>query len=265
MLVDVATGKEVRTLAASGDQRKAPPTEGTSPNVIDHVALSPDGRTVWFSECCEPAGGSLFRVPVDGSAVPERVGDAYAPAVSTNSRYVATVNYIGVSVVDSAGGDPFGWSDERWQGQYQQLGWSLDARRLVVRVGMPEEGQLLALDASTFAVAGPGSAPPPAAEPVALAGSSWSLPTFRRDGRLVVAERQARTWKGRVIDLDAGRAVDAQSFDYGGKPLSQDHDPTGEWFLVVVEGGAGGSGRAVLIGPDGERTEVPGRYRFASW
>lgn len=264
VVVEVGTGKELRTLATSGDPRQAPPREGPGPNVIDHVALSPDGRTAWFSECCEPAGGSLFRVAVDGSAAPERVADGYTPSVSTDSRYVAAVNAFGVLIFDPSANSSLGWMNERWQGEYQQLAWSLDARRLVVRVGMPEAGQLLALDPSTFGPAA-GLTTARSAEPVVLEGSSWSLPTFRRDGRLVVAEREARTWRGRVFDLDAGHAVDAESFDYGGTPLSQDYDPTGEWFLTVVRSGAGGSGRATVIGPDGERSEVPGRYRLASW
>lgn len=264
VVIDSTSGIERRQLAASGDPTADPPPEGPGPNVIDAIAVSSDRATVWYSECCEPAGGALYRVPYDGSAPASRVADAYSPSVSANSRFVAVVTNIGSQIIDPIGDSGRIWADDRWQGEYQESAWSIDATRLVLRTGTPESGGLLLLNPTEFVETELGVTPN-GPEPVVLAGSDWRLPTFRRDGQLLVAERTEDTWSPVLIDPATGTQAPADGLDYPGVlPLAQDFDATGEWLLVLT-GTEAGVGQARIIGPDGSTTDLEGTFREVSW
>lgn len=264
VVVETATGKEVRQLAAQGDPTDPFTGEGPGPNVIDAVALSPNGEDVWYSECCEPAGGSLFRVPLDGSADGLSIEShpGYSPVVSLDGRYVALTTGTGVHIADMVGSETRIFENETWYGSYQELAWSPDAAVMAVRTGMPHEpGELLLLDPSTFRFGDEEASP--GADGRQVPGDGWALPAFDREGRLVVAERDGDLWRGRIIDPATQEVV--ESFDYGGRPIAQDFDPTGEWLLFVLADGVDGSGVVHRRGPDGSTGTIPGRYRTASW
>lgn len=86
---DRATG-DTRRLVFGGDPQSPPVgQEEGGPSYIDGVDLSPDGRHVYYSTCCEPASGTTYRIPVVGGT-PERVGDGAFPRVSPDGRWIAT-------------------------------------------------------------------------------------------------------------------------------------------------------------------------------
>jgi hypothetical protein len=265
VVVNTATGREVRQLAAEGNPTEPPPDEGPGPNVIDDVALSPDGRTVWYSTCCEPAGGNLYRVPLDGSSPPQRIASGYSPTVSLDGRYVAITTIFGATIVDHVGDNSRIWSDPASQGGYQEVAWSLDGSTMAVRTGR-ERGGLVILDPTTFGRGEADESGEGTGDPRPVLGDAWSQPAFDRTGRLLVAEhvRDANRWVARYVDVATGSVVAQEAFEYGGRPLAQDFDPTGEWLIVTEEVDAG-AGTVGWQNPDGRRTEVPGRFRVASW
>lgn len=79
-----------RELAFHGDPREAfrPGFEEGGPSYIDGVDLSPDGRFVYYSTCCEPAIGSTYRVPVAGGD-PVRIADGALPRISDDGLWLA--------------------------------------------------------------------------------------------------------------------------------------------------------------------------------
>lgn len=264
VVVETATGRELRQLTASGDPTAAPPEHGPGANVIDSVALSPDGSTVWYSECCEPAGGSLFRVPIDGSAPPTRVADGYDPALPASSRWVSAVSTYGVLVVDAEEGPSRTWWHEEASGEHQEAAWSLDGERLAVRIGMPEGGDLLIVDPATFGPVEDGVTPA-SDPPLVVIEGAWRLPAFSRDGRILAAQLTNGTWSPRLLDPNTGTDEPAP-FEYAlPVPLDHDYDPTGEWLLVLETTEDTGAGTARWIGPDGSTEQVAGSYRAVSW
>ncbi len=72
--IDLASGKEVELHSVGDPHDTSPDVEEGGPYSIDAVDLSPDGQTVYFSTCCEPASGNTYRIPITG-------GDADAVAV----------------------------------------------------------------------------------------------------------------------------------------------------------------------------------------
>lgn len=260
VLVDTATGAELRELAHRDDPR-APFGEG-GPSVIDGVAVTPDGQTVWFSTCCEPAGGNLFRVPIDGSAPEERVFDAYDPAVSASTRFVAGVSGPGVIVHDLVGDTSRMWWDDRWSGDYQEVAWSPDGRRMALRVHL--DGQLLLLDTRHFAFFEAEPADTSPAEPRVLDSSGWSQPAFARDGALTAAHTDdGANWTRRTIDWDTGDTL--SELPLPSEPLSQGYDRTGEWLLTTLKDPGDAGGHAIWGGPDGQTGTIPGTYRVIAW
>lgn len=264
VVVETSTGREIRQLTSSGDPTASRPEEGPGPNVIDRVALSPDGSTVWYSECCEPAGGALFRVPTDGSARPTRVADGYDPALPASSRWVVAVHPNGAQVVDAHGGPSWSWWHEEAAGEHQEAAWSLDGRHLAVRIGMPDGGELLVVDPEAFSPSQSGvttDSPPP----LLAVDGTWRLPAFSRDGRILIAQRRNGRWNPRLLDPNSGTDEPAP-FEYDRPvPLDHDFDPTGEWLLLLETADDTGAGTARWRGPDGSIETLTGTYCAISW
>lgn len=263
VVVDVATGRVIRRLAFH-ENSPAEASEVGIPSFVESLVVSTDGW-VWYSVCCEPAAGALFRVPLDGSAAFEWVGHAWGARVAPGDRYLAGFSFPGVVVADLAP-DPTAWDPERGflpPDGGVELAWSLDGRTFVVRTkpGPEEVGPLFVIDAGQLGSHYHDTEP---AESVRLPGDAWRLPAFRRDGKLVVADRSIDgRWAGRVIDVHTHELRMDETFAYGGRPLSQAFDATGEWLLTVVE--AGDAGRLAWRGPDGSSGTIPGRYLLATW
>jgi hypothetical protein len=230
--------------------------------VIDGVVVAPDGQTVWFSTCCEPAGGSLFRVPIDGSAPEVRVFDAYDPAMAASTRFVAGVSSPGVLVHDLVGDTSRMWWDDRWSGDYQEVAWSPDGRRMALRVHL--DGQLLLLDTRHFAFLDAEPADTSPDEPRVVDGSGWSQPAFARDGTLTAAHTDdGAHWTRRTLEWSTGNTL--SEVPLPSEPLSQSYDRTGEWLLTILKDPGDAGGHAVWNGPDGLTGTIPGTYRVIGW
>lgn len=106
-------------------------------------------------------------------------------------------------------------------------------------------------------------------DPVELPSDRWTLPTFRRDGLLLVAEEaDDGTWQPRLVDLDTFEVIDA-GFAYGdGVPVMQRYDGSGEWLLVLLVDDPDAFpqvGRLVWFGPEGRSGTIPGEFLSAAW
>ncbi len=143
MTVDLATGEQ-RELFSLGDPN-AEVEEVGSTYFIDDVELSPDGRWIYYTACCEPAVGLVHRVPIDATGPPQ--GEAanswfgLQPRVSADSKYVATsIDADGSDVVlSTADGteldrQPIGMGNALVVGE---LVWSADGNYLAAIVGDP--------------------------------------------------------------------------------------------------------------------------------
>jgi hypothetical protein len=74
------------------DPDDPPPAEGPGPNVIDGIALAPDGETAYVGTCCEPIAGTILvtEPPEPASYGPGPPLFGYGPAVSPDGRYLAS-------------------------------------------------------------------------------------------------------------------------------------------------------------------------------
>jgi hypothetical protein len=274
VVVDTATGAEVRELARRDDPRAplAPDEPVAGRRTIDGVDVPPHGGLVWFSTCCEPVSGAPHRVPLDGSAPDEPAGGGgFAPDFGASSRYVANVTPVGVDIDDPVG--DFGltwWAPDGIAGGVRRVAWSLDGQTVAITYG--QEGRLALLDVTRFQ----GTEASDAIEfdhqePIVVPGEGWALPSFARDGSLVVARSTDEGWVEVAIDvaafLETGELVtrDLFAIEHEMIPVSQDHDATGEWLVVVEADDDGVDGRIRWVGPDGSTGVVSGSYRTAAW
>ncbi|MGY6502002.1 MAG: hypothetical protein ACXIVQ_14055 [Acidimicrobiales bacterium] len=273
-VVETATGSVVRVLDQRGDLREIDEL-GMSYGIWD-VAVTPDGSRAFFTTCCEPAAGALFSIPTDGSDGGAPVVNADHPQFTTSDNWVVASSMF-LQVHDVRDGTTL-----MWQPSDDVLGLgpsalSPDGRRVVTSPwsfgDAPRPPLLVAtiggIDDSSAATGSDMVRTLEMDESRDLGDGSWTLPTFRRDGRLVVAEEQADgSWVGRVVDIDTGEVDDSISYDYGGVPVTQRHDGSGEWLLAVVTDDPETFpqvGRLVWFGPDGQSGTVPGSYLGAGW
>lgn len=137
--VDSATFQTIRVLDSFDDPTTpAPPGEpGGMGRYLGPMAVSPDGTTVYFEVCCEPAVGEIYRVPIEGGR-PERVAYGTSPAVSPDGTHLAVAEMQDLRVIDLATGDstliPIGSLDQPPAGGQvmvlSQLAWSPDGSTL---------------------------------------------------------------------------------------------------------------------------------------
>ena len=146
MTVNLTTGEEVE-LHSVGDPHDANPgiDEG-GPYYIDGVDLSPDGQTIYFSTCCEPASGNTYRIPVTGGE-PELFAVGQAPRVSPFGRWLATGAGTMVIVTPIGGADSSARTLEV-ECCTRSLAWSPDGTQLayVGADGTPRTPRVIVLD-----------------------------------------------------------------------------------------------------------------------
>ena len=97
------------------------------------------------------------------------------------------------------------------------------------------------------------------------AEDSWTR-EWRTDWAAAVEHPDAATAAALRARLDAA-GPDQERFEIEHEmiPVSQDHDATGEWLVVVEADDDGVDGRIRWIGPDGSTGVVSGSYRTAAW
>jgi hypothetical protein len=137
--IDLASGQE-NELHFVGDPNESSGVEEGGPSYIDAVDLSPDGRWVYFSTCCEPAVGTTYRIPIAGGE-PEQVAMGAHPRVSPDGRYVATGGSEAVIITPTpgVGGDPVTVEVGCCA---RSLAWSPDGTQLAVVTGTGADGDV---------------------------------------------------------------------------------------------------------------------------
>ena len=126
--VSGAAAVEVRELDRGPDPRIVP--EEGELAVLADPALTPDGRTVYYSLCCEPVVGVLFSAAVDGSSPPVNLGYGTFPTVSPSGDRLAIVQYDAIVVRDLASGAEQSYPDTAHEGTLIDLAWSTDGGSL---------------------------------------------------------------------------------------------------------------------------------------
>lgn len=222
--IDLTTGEE-RELYAEGDPNGPGATEEGGSNYIDSVEMSPSGEWIYFSTCCEPAGGNTYRIATTGGE-PELVAVGSYPRLSPDGRYVATgsTSVLIVTPVDPVrSGLAFSYALQGWY--VASLAWSPDGTQLAYVAdgevtGEVRQVDLLSFDGATLNPADMGKPDNPGAF------ASWAP-----DGTLTISS-------GGPIDDD--------------RALSQDRSY--HWMLWVDEAGV----VREQAHQSGDRTPLPG-------
>lgn len=256
VLVDAATGSTVRELFRLADRVRRDPG-APPPNTLGDIALSSDGRTVYFTSVGEPACGSTKRAPVSGGAAEDRAGGDFVSA-SPGGRHVATSG-CSLAVLPGPAGSPAGTADPA-VGASTRLGalaWSADGRYLAVErhPDLPGGGptDILVFDLLTARTI---------ADAVVLRdpdGIGYQFPAFRRDGRLVVAQQRAGSDNATARALDPQTGALVASFPYGGAVKDQSYDASHTWLLVTM------ADDSLRWFGGGQQGTLPSRFTAADW
>lgn len=230
---------------------------------VTEVALSPDSQDVYYETCCEPAPGTIYRVPIAGGD-PDMITNGGFPAVDPDGERLATVElqWVAIHHLESER-DPELFESSEMPGTLHGMTWSPDGERVAFtrfeRTDRPGTLQILDIaedDSLDDARAVDGSADE----------GSWTLPTFRSDGMVAVAEQELElpdgpTGSARILLIDPDSGEVANDFDPGGSVLSQHYDSAGENLIYVTDDGA-----VSWRDFDGEDSELtPDGYLAAAW
>lgn len=128
--VDAASGAE-QTLATFDDPRIPSAELAAAGSFLGKVDLSPDGTTVYYETCCEPAVGQVLRVPVTGGD-PELVTSGTDPAVSPDGTKLAVVEFQWLKVRDLATGAETRYEAAEPPTMLSHPAWSPDGRSIAL-------------------------------------------------------------------------------------------------------------------------------------
>lgn len=238
VVLDVATGNEVRELARAGTASDY--DNAGSESFIDAVEVDPAGSTVYFSTCCEPAPGAMFRVPLDGSEEPVRLAldGAYPDVRSGAPEHIVVTNTIGVYMYELPVGpleDPVGSSGGARElaeasGNGSQPFW-LGPTSLAFQRFDPDQGSSIAVvsDIDTKA--------PTVTDLSTESGIGWEHPVGTAAAIIVAEQCCAPEYgdraTGRVVDPATGAVL--ESFELEG-PVA-DLDLSDNWLLITYTDG----------------------------
>lgn len=136
VVVDTDSGEALRVLETFDDADVFTEETGeplAAGSFLGDITVSPDGGTVYWERCCEPAPGVIFRAPVDGGE-PEQVTLGAFPALSPDGSQLAVVELQWITVVDLATGDArrFTAGGDRGPSALANPAWSPDGATLAL-------------------------------------------------------------------------------------------------------------------------------------
>jgi hypothetical protein len=260
VVVDIASGEEVRELARAGDPSAPPPDEGPGDNVIDSIDVIPgDPAQVLYETCCEPIAGSVFGTALDGGPttfpVAERYGEEdflfYGADPAMSAQGIIAVADSGPGAVSTFRPDELfparTYFDPDGQGRSADPAW-VDEDTLVYAVGIDlgivEAGQAHRIEAR--------------------GDTDWTHPVGVADGILVVEqccgdfEDEYETATAVIVDPDSGAIV--RSFPFEDVVVDLDVSESGVLLAMFRDG------RVMRVDPaTGEATELASGYLRASW
>ena len=242
-IVAVGTDGAVVTLDAQDGERigELAPAPASSSGAVVGVTLSADRTTAWFDTCQSGGVGTIYQVPVDGSATARRVATGSSPEASPTGEQLAYLAGRSVVARDLATGTERRWTDTTGRGRLTSLAWAGDGTELVWVSGGK---QLVRLD-----VDAPGAQPQ--AVPGAVAGEGEVLYATLRSpyglASLMVGSGVADTAPHRMT-VAADGAVTRSPTSAAGGARDRALDDSGHWGLWAdaytnlrwsVGGGAG--------------------------
>lgn len=217
------------------DPTAQPEPEGGAFSITSAV-LTPDGSTIYFDTCCEPAGGSLRRIPFAGGKA-EDVAAGFDPAISDDGSLLAYATLDAIVVRDLRTGRERRHVDADHDGtlRWPALSPKADA---VAYVRSAKDADATELVVVSLTVAGFG--PPKVVR--GPAATRWDLPRFRSDGNVLITE-QCCPHQGRldgratnvIVDVPSGQPT--TRIDLPGLVLDAERDAARQWSLITYADG----------------------------
>ena len=209
-----------------------------------------------YDTCCDVEASMTSYIDLQTENTSSPVPGA-VPSVSPDGSALAVTHVSTIDVIDTASGSTtsLGRSDATW---------------FLGRSSWNHDGSSLAIEVHTTAVGRPAIAVVPAGATSLDAATlleppqnvSWTLPSYRADGALVVVETAFAGESGtRIVAVDpTGTVIDTIGLADIHSILDIDHDVTGQWMLIVD-----GQGDAFWFGPGGAGRLPGSGYSSASW
>lgn len=242
VVLDTSTGEVLRTLDRYSDLREERPEGGYFFPI--QVAVTTEGDSAYIEFCCEPAGGYIEKVGINGKGKPIPVAAGYGPSIAPHSRRIAYGVYnfgIEVPVGDRRGLAALKPNDGK--DFFTATSWVGDTDVAYVRVG--ERSTIWLHDVSERSLKNDRLLAEPTEQVAHLA--------TRRDGRLLWVSSDG---EAHVLDPISGEEI--STFDLG-PVVDIAYDPSGTWLLVCTED------RSLIWYCGGSSGTIPGTCVAAGW
>jgi hypothetical protein len=209
---DGATGERTEVIDRFDDWANATPDSEASmfAPYVESIAVSPDGRTVWYTVGPEPVSGTLLRYEIGSGAAPVAVAGGYVADLSPDGSLVLVTTPMPSIDLIGADGDGTRGAEQSWNtlGTFVSAGagaWSPDGRALAVVA----DGAIGLVEAATGSIAL--RAP--------LEGQAYTQAWFGDDGRLYGLLDDGETLRlalvGDLATITSGNAAPVSTEEFG--------------------------------------------------